>query len=44
MKDLLTLTIVGVLLFWVMLWPEPARAIDLHQDSDGRTWVRVFSF
>ena len=44
MKDLLTLTIVGVLLFWVMVWPEPAHAELVFADNKVMVWIKVFSF
>lgn len=44
MKDLITITIVGVLLYWVMVWPNPARAEIVIEDSKAMVTVKVFSF
>jgi hypothetical protein len=44
MKDLLTLTVVGILLWWVMVWPEPSKADVVFDDNKAMVWVKVFSF
>ena len=44
MKDILTITITGVLLFWVMSWSDNGWATDLYQDPEGRVWIRILTF
>jgi hypothetical protein len=44
MKDLITITIAGILLYWVMLWPDNAFAELVFQDNKAMVYVKVFSF
>jgi len=44
MKDLITITIAGILLYWVMVWPDSAQAELVFQDNKAMVWVKVFSF
>jgi cytochrome c oxidase assembly factor CtaG len=44
MKDLITITIVGILLWWVMLWPEDGWSDVVFQDNGVWIVTRVFSF
>jgi hypothetical protein len=44
MKDLVAITIAGILLYWVMVWPEDARADLIFEDNKAMVWVKVFSF
>ena len=44
MKDLFTVSIAGIMLWWVAMWPIESKAVDIYQDLDGRTWVRVLTF
>jgi cytochrome c oxidase assembly factor CtaG len=44
MKDLLTITIVGILLWWVMIWPDNAWSEVVFEDNKAMVWVKVFSF
>ncbi len=44
MKDLFTILVAGILLWWVMSWPDNGWATDLYQDPEGRVWIKVFSF
>lgn len=44
MKDLLTITIAGILLYWVMIWPETANAELVFEDNKAMVYIKVFSF
>lgn len=44
MKDLITITIVGILLWWVMLWPEDGWSEIVFEDNKAIIVVKVFSF
>ena len=44
MKDLLTITIAGILLYWVMVWPEDAKADVVFEDNKAMVYIKVFSF
>jgi hypothetical protein len=44
MKDLIIVTIVGVLLWWVAIWPEKARADIIFDNNKAIITVKVFSF
>lgn len=44
MKDLITITIAGILLYWVMVWPDNAWADIVFEDNKAMVWIKVFSF
>jgi hypothetical protein len=44
MKDLITITIAGILLYWVMLWPDNVFAELVFEDNKAMVYVKVFSF
>jgi hypothetical protein len=39
MKDLITITIVGVLLWWVMIWPQESKAVENIKEMSMKTDV-----
>jgi hypothetical protein len=44
MKDLITITIAGILLYWVFMWPDIAWADLVFEDNKAIVWIKVFSF
>ena len=44
MKDLIAVTIAGVLLWWVAIWPIEGKAELVFQDNKAMVWVKVFSW
>lgn len=44
MKDLITITIAGILLSWVMFLPDNAHAEFVFEDNRAMVWVKVLSF
>jgi len=44
MKDLITLTIVGILLYLVAVWPDIAWADLVIEDGRAMILLKVFSF
>jgi hypothetical protein len=44
MKDLITITITGTLLWWVMMWPDNSKADVIFDDNRLMISVKVFSF
>jgi hypothetical protein len=44
MKDLFTILVAGILLWWVMIWPMDTHAEVIFADNKVMVWVKVFSF
>lgn len=44
MKDMLTLIIAGILLWWVTSWVDSAYANLVFEDNKAMIWIQVFSF
>jgi hypothetical protein len=44
MKDLITITIAGILLWWVAVYYEPAWASLVFEDNKAIVWIKIFSF
>jgi hypothetical protein len=44
MKDLITISIVGILLYWVAVWPDIAWADLVIEDGKAMVLLKVFSF
>jgi hypothetical protein len=44
MKDLFTISIAGILLWWVAFWPIDGKADLVFQDNRVMVWIKVFSF
>jgi len=44
MKDLLIITVTGILLWWVMMWPDNVKADVIYDDNRLVIIVKVFSF
>jgi hypothetical protein len=44
MKDLIAITIAGILLWWVAVWPDNAWAGLVFEDNKAMVWIKVFSF
>ena len=44
MKDLFTISITGILLWWVMVWPMDSKADIIFADNKAMIWIKVFSF
>jgi cytochrome c oxidase assembly factor CtaG len=44
MKDLIAFTVAGILLYWVMIWPDSAYANIVFEDN--KIWIvyKVFLF
>jgi len=44
MKDLFTISIAGILLWWVIVWPMDSKADIVFADNKAMVWIKVFSF
>lgn len=44
MKDLITIFIAAVLLWWVVIWPDNAWADLVFEDNKAMVWIELLSF
>jgi hypothetical protein len=44
MKDLFTISVAGIMLWWVVMWPIESKADLVFQDNKAMVWIKVFSF
>jgi hypothetical protein len=44
MKDLFTIGIAGILLWWVAFWPIESKADLVFQDNKAMVYIKFFSF
>ena len=44
MKDLITITIAGILLTWVIFYPDSAWADLVFEDGKATIWIELLSF
>jgi hypothetical protein len=44
MKDLFTIGVAAIMLWWVMMWPLDSHAELVFADNKAMVWIKVFSF